>query len=62
LQPQKTKADWPNVIFGVPPFDHTTCNISFSYKTEGACPAADTGVTLDMYSKLAGYAHSILER
>lgn len=58
---QSTKADWPHLLFGVPPFDHTTCNITFDYKKEAACPASDPS-SLALYSKLADYAHALLGR
>lgn len=64
LLAQNTKTEWPHVYYAVPPFDHTTCNITFDYKKEGACPAAGTAgaSSVDMYDKIASYAHSILDR
>jgi hypothetical protein len=61
---QGSKGNWPHVFFGIPPFDHTSCSKGFDYKTEDACPVANsTGATsVDMYNRIASYAHSILER
>lgn len=55
-------ADWPHLFYAVPPFDHTTCNITFDYKKEAACPAAGNGSSIDLYNRMASYAHAILER
>jgi hypothetical protein len=53
------------VFFGVPPFDHTTCGPGFDAKADGAtCPPAGNstdGTSIDMYYKIADYAHDILE-
>lgn len=50
------------MYYGVPPFDHTTCSLSFDYKKEGACPAAGNGSSVEMYNTMASSAHAILNR
>lgn len=59
---QATKEQWPHLFFGVPPFDHTTCNPAFDYKKEAACPVAGNGSSVDIYQNISNWAHDILSR
>lgn len=58
-----TRGEWPNVLFGVPPFDHTpACNASWNPRNASECPPPGVGSNVAVFEAITNSSHDILER
>lgn len=58
---EANRARWPNVLFAVPPFDHSPCDTGFNAATATGCPAAGEGSSIEVSDQVGQFAHAALD-